>query len=447
MGRILVVDDERAMRQMLSILLRQSGHEVVECGDGIEAFNRIKDGGYDLVITDLRLPGADGLEVLKVARRFMPVAQVILITAYATTENAIEAMKLGAYDYILKPFKVEEMKILTEKALEKCRLVSENMRLRESLMQQYRLENIVGKSRAIRDIFELVRKVAVTKASVLVLGESGTGKELVARAVHGKSQRSDKPFVVVNCSAIPETLMESELFGYKKGSFTGANADKKGLLEVADGGTLFLDEIADVPLAIQVKLLRVLQDKTFRPVGGLSDVTVDVRVIAATNRNIEQDMASGRFREDLYYRLRVIQIDIPPLRKRSEDIPLIAEHFLRKYASEQGKDIPGYSTEAMAMLTGFSYRGNVRQLSNIVERAVTLTESGGWIEVKAVIGQDVVSAPGRVDFDAEVAEFEKKLIRDALVRTRGDRQAAADLLKLSMRSLRYRLDKYEIDMG
>jgi two-component system response regulator PilR (NtrC family) len=443
MARILLVEDEKGMRQFLAIMLRQAGHEAVDSADGIDALNKIKDGGFDLVITDLRLPGVDGIEVLRTARRFMPDVQVIMITAYATTENAIEAMKLGAYDYIIKPFKVDEMKLQVEKALEKGRLISENARLRETLKKRYSLESIIGKSKFMRDIFEMIERVAVTKANILILGESGTGKELVAKAVHGLSSRIDKPFVVVNCSAIPETLMESELFGHRKGSFTGAVSDKSGLFEIADGGTIFLDEIAEVPLQIQVKLLRVLQDRTFRRVGGLSDITVDVRIVAATNRNLEAEMRAGRFREDLYYRLKVIQVKLPPLRDRREDIPILADHFLRVFSAEQNKKLDGFTPEAMKALLGFHYSGNVRQLENIIERAVTLTDSRK-IDYSALAGQDSEEAASTVNFDSEVSHFESELLRKALAKSGGDGKKAAEFLNMTTRSFRYYLTKHKM---
>jgi two-component system response regulator PilR (NtrC family) len=444
MGRILIVEDESGMRGMLSIMLKGEGHEVVTCNDGVQGIERVKDGGLDLIITDLKMPGADGIEVLKVAKRFLPAAQVIVVTAFGTTENAVEAMKLGAYDYIQKPFKVSEIKVRVEKALEKGRLLTENLALKENQRRQYRLENIIGKSRAIRDLFKLIEKVAPTMANVLILGESGTGKELVARAVHGRSRRFDGPFVVVNCSAIPEALFESELFGHVKGAFTGAVADKKGLFEVAHGGTIFFDEVADVPIPIQVKLLRVIQDRTFRNVGGIKDITVDVRIVAATNRSLEEEVATGRFREDLYYRVKVVTIELPPLRDRVEDIPILAMHFLNRLALEQGKKITGFSPEAMRALETFHYKGNVRQLENMVERAVTLTE-GGLIEAQAVNTSVEEETREGIDFDREVARFERKLILRALEQAGGDRQKAAGLLGLTMRSLRYRLAKYRLD--
>ncbi|MBI5528078.1 MAG: sigma-54-dependent Fis family transcriptional regulator [Deltaproteobacteria bacterium] len=444
MGRILIVEDESGMRGMLSIMLKGEGHNVETCNDGVQGIERVKDGDLDLVITDLKMPGADGIEVLKVAKRFLPAAQVIVATAFGTTENAVEAMKLGAYDYIQKPFKVSEIKVRVEKALEKGRLLTENIALKENQRRQYRLENIIGKSRVIRDLFQLIEKVAPTMANVLILGESGTGKELVARAVHGRSKRFDNPFVVVNCSAIPETLFESELFGHVKGAFTGAVVDKKGLFEVAHGGTIFFDEVADVPIPIQVKLLRVIQDRTFRNVGGIKDITVDVRIVAATNRNLEDEVSAGRFREDLYYRVKVVTIELPPLRDRAEDIPVLATHFLNRLALEQGKKITGFTAEAMRALETFHFKGNVRQLENMVERAVTLTE-GGLIELQSVNTSVDAETREGIDFDREVARFERRLILRALEQAGGDRQRAAELLGLTMRSLRYRLAKYRLD--
>ena len=375
-ARILVVDDERSMQEFLEICFRGQGYDVATAGDVDTALALIDADDYDVVLSDLQMSGRSGLDLLHAVRETSPETAVILITAFATTETAIAAMKEGAYDYVTKPFKVDELRLVVEKALEKKLLSRENRRLRSELQSQLRQRDLIGTSAAMHRVYELVSQVAETRTNVLISGESGTGKELVARAIHARSDRRDRPFVAINCGAIPENLLESELFGHVKGAFTGAVSGKEGLFETADGGTLLLDEVGELPASLQVKLLRVLQERTIRRVGGTSDRRVDVRILAATNRRLEQEVAGGRFREDLYYRLNVIQIALPPLRERREDIPLLVQHFVEKYARELGKPIRGVGAAAAERLLAYPYPGNVRELENAIERAVALSRDG-----------------------------------------------------------------------
>jgi two-component system response regulator PilR (NtrC family) len=452
-ARILVVDDERSMREFLEILFRREGYDVVTAGDVDGALTAVESDDYDIVITDIQMPDRSGLELLHAVREVAPETAVIMITAFATTETAIQAMKEGAYDYITKPFKVDEIRVVVEKALEKQLLATENRRLRSELRTQRRYRSLIGNGAAMQRIYELIGQVAETKTSVLISGASGTGKELVARAIHESSDRQDKPFVAVNCGAIPENLLESELFGHVKGAFTGAMQNKSGLFETADGGTLFLDEVGELPLSLQVKLLRAIQEKRIRRVGGTSDRGVDVRILSATNRCLEDDIASGRFREDLYYRLTVIQIALPPLCERMDDLPLLVQYFLEKYSAELGKPVNEISDEALAVLQGYHYPGNVRELENAIERAVALAR-GPRIECESLpstlVRPPEASAPSRippegVELEALVSDYERGLIREALMRTGGVKKHAAHLLGVSFRSLRYRLEKLGLD--
>ena len=379
MHTILVVDSERSMREFLSIMLERDGYSVVTKDNGSDAIEFIKGHDLDLIIADIGMPKITGIDILRESVALHPKTPVIMITAFASTEVAIEAMKLGAYDYITKPFNVDETKIIIKNAIEKKRQLDENISLKEELKGRYQFSNIVGKSDKIQKVFELIMKVANSKSSVLITGESGTGKELVARAIHYNGDRKDKPFVSISCGAIPETLLESELFGHQKGAFTVDDSDKKGLFEIADGGTFFLDEVSEAPLSIQAKLLRVLQEKEFKRVGGVKDIKVDVRVIAATNKNLRELIAEGKFREDLYYRLNVIPVELPPLRERKEDIQLLANHFIGKYNVINKKDIKGIEPKAMEIIERYKWRGNVRELENVIERAVTL-EIGNVIQ-------------------------------------------------------------------
>jgi len=453
-GRILIVDDEASVRDWLAIYLKRQGHSHTTAESGQEALALLATEEFDLVVTDLKMPQVGGLEVLHAARERWPATQVVIMTAFATPETAIEAMKAGAYDYLTKPFKIDELSLVINRALEKRALIRDNTALREQLVGQYRFENLVGKSPAMRKVFELAQRVAATRSTVLITGESGTGKELVARALHNSSSRAQDPFVAINCGAIPENLLEAELFGHVRGAFTGAVSDSKGMFLSAQGGTLVLDEVGELPLSLQVKLLRALQERTIRPVGGTRDRNIDVRVIAITNRELEREIDAGTFRQDLYYRLNVIRIQVPPLRERTGDIPLLVHHFVRKYALEHGKRIEGVEPAAMKSLLGYPFPGNVRQLENLVERAVALAPdviltsehlappSSGTPGARSVAEEIPVEG---VSLDAVVAVVERRYIRRALEMTGGVRKEAAKLLGISFRSLRYRLDKLGIE--
>jgi two-component system response regulator PilR (NtrC family) len=451
--RVLVVDDERSMQEFLEIFFRREGHEVVTAGDVDSALVALESDDFDLVISDIQMPGRSGLELLREGRQIAPDAVFVMITAYASTETAIQAMREGAYDYVSKPFKVDEIRLTVEKALEKKLLRTENQRLKSELRHRRRDRSIVGNSDAIQRVFELVDQVAETKTNVLIYGESGTGKELVARAIHDRSQRSDAPFVAINCGAIPENLLESELFGHVKGSFTGAVQNKAGLFEAASRGTLFLDEIGELTPALQVKLLRAIQEKRIRRVGGTKDEPVDVRIVAATNQNLEQAVAAGHFREDLYYRLNVIQVTLPPLRERVDDIPLLVMHFVEKYARELDRDVEGMSDAALERLCDYPFPGNVRELENVVERAVALTRSE-TIGIEA-LPPNVLRPPQAppvsrigadgVDLEGLMASYEKGLLTEALEKAGGVKKRAAALLGISFRSFRYRLEKLRLE--
>ncbi len=452
-ARILVVDDERSMREFLEIFFRREGYGVSTASDVDGALVSLENDEIDLVITDMQMPGKTGLDLLNSAREISPETLVIVITAFASTDSAIAAMKEGAYDYITKPFKVDEIRLVVEKALEKKLLANENRRLRTELRSQVKNRNIIGNSELMQRVFELVRQVADTKSNVLISGESGTGKELVARAIHDQSERHARAFVALNCGAIPENLLESELFGHVKGSFTGAIQNKEGLFEAAGSGTLFLDEVGELSPALQVKLLRAIQEKTIRRVGGTSDRQVDVRIVSATNRRVEEEVAAGRFREDLYYRLNVIQIPLPPLRDRNEDIPLLLRHFVEKFAEELGMQIDSVSDDVKQKLMEYTYPGNVRELENIVERAVALSRDGK-IELDAlpptVLDMVPVSGvpripPEGVKLEALLGDYERCLLGEALRSAGGVKKQAAKLLGISFRSFRYRLEKLGLD--
>ena len=457
-GRVLVVDDEVGMREFLSVCLRRAGHQITAAKSGADALRMLSEdeAGFDVVITDLTMPGVPGMEVLRHACSLPSPPQVIMVTAYATTDTAVEAMKIGAYDYLIKPFKVDEIQVVVRRALERRQLSSENRRLREELKGVHTLDRMVGRSEAMQKVFELVRRVAATRTNVLIRGESGTGKELVARALHNLSDRAEGPFVPVNCGAIPEQLMESELFGHVKGAFTGAASDRRGMFEVAAGGTLFLDEVGELDPATQVKLLRVLQERTIRPVGGNAEVPVDCRVVAATNRDLEAAVETGEFRSDLYFRLDVVRIVLPPLRHRSEDVPLLVERFFDKFNREMKRNLDGISPEALDWLLAYDYPGNVRELENLIERAVAL-ESTAMLgsthfperrRPVVEVGQVGREFPeGGVDLDAALADLERSLILAALAHAGGVRKRAAKLLNVSFRSLRYRLQKLGIEVG
>ncbi|MBH0200898.1 MAG: sigma-54-dependent Fis family transcriptional regulator [Nitrospira sp.] len=459
MEKILVVDDEQSLREVLSIMLKRAGYAVTSAMDGEEAIELLNKEIFDLVITDLRMPKIDGMEVLKAVKSASPGTVVLIITAFASADSAVEAMKQGAYDYLTKPFQVDEVQLIIRNALEKRRLTTENMLLKRQMASQSSFSQLVGQSEAMQKVFDVVRKVADSKSNVLICGESGTGKELVARAIHYNSARSVRPFVAVNCSAVPETLLESELFGHMKGSFTGAISNKAGLFEIADGGTIFLDEIGDTTPTIQVKLLRVIQEREFRRVGGNQDVKVDVRIVAATNKDLEKAVADGSFREDLYYRLDVISIRLPPLRMRAGDIPLLVTHFLERFSKESGKPKPEISQEAMHVLLGHEWRGNVRELENLIERVVAFSteapvtdaEVHGWLHRPATQSQNPAMpldlTDEGLDLEGLINGIEKDLLLKALERSKWVKKKAARMLRLNTRSFRYRLEKYAIKGG
>jgi len=453
MATVLIVDDEQTIREFLGILLKKEGHHVVVAETIAQAQAMLKDREFDLVVTDLRLGDGSGMDLLKFIKQSRPETQVVMITAFATMENAIEAMKLGAYDYQLKPFKLTEIRLVISKALEKTALIKENRALKKQLSTRSSCDALLGKSPAMSQVFTLIEKVAKNKTNILVCGESGTGKELVARAIHNLSDRAQKAFVAVNCGAIPETLVESEFFGYKRGAFTGAATDREGLFEAAQGGTLFLDEIGELPQSMQVKLLRALQERVIKRLGDAESISVDVRVIAATNRDLEAEVKNSRFREDLFYRLNVIQIRLPPLRERREDIPILIEHLVQKLGKEQTKELKGFSPEAMKILLDYRFPGNVRELENILERAVALAE--GPVMGTTVLPHSLTSETSidteRISLPSEGFSLEKtldaieyKLLCEALERTGGKKKRAAEVLGLTFRSMRYRLQKHKL---
>ena len=453
--RILVVDDERSMRDLLSITLEKEGYDVLTAAGGQPAIEALHRESVDVVITDLRMPKVDGLQVLRVAKEISPDTAVIVITAMASTETAVEAMKLGAYDYITKPFKLDEVNLIVRNALERKRLRDENLYLRRQLETQHRFENIIGKSALIAEVFDTIRKIADSPSTAMVTGESGTGKELVARAIHFNSFRRDKPFVSVNCGAIPEGLMESELFGHVRGAFTGAVSNKVGLFSAAEAGTLFLDEITEIPALLQVKLLRAIQTREIRRVGDTKDIKTDVRLIAASNRDLEEAVQEGILREDLFYRLNVIPIQLPPLRERREDIPLLVAHFLQKFSKELGKDVRGVTPEALALLERYRWPGNIRELENVLERAIVLGagEILGVDSLPASVrhtgperrGTGVLEIPDEgLDLEATLDTIESRYLQRALDRTGGVQTKAAELLKMTFRQFRYKLQKHHM---
>ena len=462
MGNILVCDDERSICEMLEIALRRDGYKIETVNGGDAAKKKLEGAIFDVIVTDIKMPKTDGIEVLRYAHQMSPETAVILMTAVDDYEAAVQAVKAGgAADYIRKsPALVDEIRLAIKRALDKLSLSRQNFAFKRDAATRNSLDNIVGASPAIEKLKQTIRTVASTQSTILVYGESGTGKELVARAVHVCSPRAAEPFVSINCGAFPETLLESELFGYVKGAFTGANQNKRGLFEVAHEGTIFLDEISEMSLTMQVKLLRVLQERCVRPVGGADEIAIDVRVIAATNRDLDKSVAENTFREDLYYRLNVIPVTVPPLRDRREDLPLLANHFLKKYASAAGRKIARVNPASLESLCGYDWPGNVRQLENTIERAVAL-ETGEELRVElpvekskaraAAAGVGVGGAissgsvlPDGVDMEKYVADIERSLLQSALTQSNGVQTRAADLLKISYRSFRHLMKKYDL---
>ena len=452
---ILVVDDELSMRELLEVMLSKEGYQVSCADTGRNAISLIEKTDFDLLLCDIRLGDMTGIEVLKALRNQNKDTVVIMISAYATTEAAVEAMNEGAYDFVPKPFDNEELKQTINNALKIKTLDHEKKILDDELKRTLYFGKIVGKSPAMRNIYKLIQQVAKTKTNILITGESGTGKELIAKAIHEESARKDKPFVVVNCGGIPETLMESELFGHKKGAFTGATQDKKGLFETADKGTIFLDEIGELGLPIQVKLLRAVQERVFKPVGSNEDVSVDIRIISATNKKLEEEVIAGNFREDLFYRLNVIEIKVPPLRERKGDLRVLAQHFLEKYSTEMGKEVSKLSSYAIDLLNKYDFPGNIRELENLMERSVALSSTNiilpdslalslhkrRWIEGVKSRRFDLDEVRNGVSLDAILEEIEKAYLEKALECTNGRKQEAADLLGISFRTFRYRMGK------
>ncbi len=448
LAQILLVDDEPNNRDALSLLLTGAGYQVDAVGTGEEAIQILQQTPYAIVVTDLFLPGVSGIDILKKVKSEAPYTNVILITGNASAETAVEAMKEGAFDYITKPVDFEKLKILVAKAMEKSRLVAENLYLRQQLRGKYRFDNIIGHSPAMQQVFTRLEKIVHTDSTILILGESGTGKELVAKAIHFNGSRRNQPFIAINCGAIPSELLESELFGHVRGAFTGAVADKPGKFELANGGTVFLDEIGTMPAPLQMKLLRVLQEQEIERVGGSRRIKLDVRVISATNADLEKDVREGRFREDLYYRLNVIPIQLPPLRERREDIPLLVRHFLQKTCREMGRPLMSVTPKAMQALENHDWPGNVRELENVIERTVALTD-GEQIDhpdlPQAIAGKasldPATDTPSLrlpdagIDMPAFIADIERRLIRDALERADGIKARAAALLGINRTTL------------
>ena len=453
MANILIVDDEQSYRQLLSLVFEGEGHKIRTAKNGKEAVKLLDDEATDIVISDVRMPDMDGIALLRTAREIFPDVGVILMTAFATVDTAREAFILGADDFIQKPFDVEELKLIVKKTLEKQALVNENRAFKRAQREKGSIKNIVGNSDKMQAIFQMIETVSEVHSTVLVSGESGTGKELVARAIHDLSPRAEKPFISINCGAFTETLLESELFGYVKGAFTGANTDRKGLFEAANEGTIFLDEIGEMSTAMQVKLLRVLQEKKVRPVGAHEESQIDARVIAATNRDLKAMTEEGSFREDLYYRISVIPISLPPLRERKEDIPDLAEHFVKKFCTQTGREL-AISSKTVQMLESYAWHGNVRELEHTIERAVAL-EPENEIQPERLPDHITNYNPARIEaeFDlpdeginlqSHLGSLEKTYVVEALRRTSGNQTKAAELLEMPVRSLRHLLDKHNI---
>ena len=436
-ARILIVDDEKAIRDSLQIVLSEEGFEAEVVTDGLEALHKIEEGGYDLVITDLKMPRLNGMELLEKSSKISPDTFFIIMTAYASVDTAINALRNGAYDYLIKPVEFDDLIIRVKRLLDYKKLSVENIFLRQRISPAKDFHNIIGKSKPMKKIFDVITQVAPTNSNILISGKSGTGKELVAKAIHFNSLRKDKIFLPINCGAISENLIESELFGHRKGSFTGAVSDKDGLFKVADGGTLFLDEIADLPLTLQVKLLRAIEDREFLPVGGTKAVKTNVRIIAASNQDIYEKTKIGEFREDLYYRLNVVEIKLPSLNERKEDIPLLVNHFIEKYCNEMGKPILGVNNEAMRKLISYDWRGGVRELENIIERAVIFAK-GDKICIddltENVIGSDENSEMPEALKEA-VQAFERTHILNIIKKYNNDKEAVSSALNIGLSSL------------
>ncbi len=459
--KILVAEDELSMRELLDFMLSREGYRTSIAESGKKAIAMVERESYDLLLCDIRLGDLSGLDVLRSCKQHSPNTVVIMVSAYATTETAVEAMNAGAYDYVPKPFNKDELLETVAKALKLRTIEQEKELLEGELKKSLHFGLIVGSSPPMQHIYKMIQQVARTKTNVLITGESGTGKELIARAIHQESDRRDHPFVAINCGGIPETLMESELFGHKKGSFTGANQEKRGLFQEAHKGTIFLDEIGDLSFPIQVKLLRAVQEKSIRPVGSTEDIAVDIRIISATNKQLEKEVIAGKFREDLFYRLNVIEIKVPPLRERKQDLRALAQHFLEKYSREMGKEIAKFSSYALDMLQKYDFPGNIRELENLLERSVALSTTNiilpdslalavhkrRWIEGVKDRRYDLDEVHKGVCLDAILEEIERAYLKKALECSNGSKSRAAELLGVSFRSLRYRLEKLNLEQS
>ena len=456
--RVLVVDDERSMRELLTIVLKRDGHDVLVAEDGARAIELLKKQRVDILITDIRMPQVSGVDVLREAKRIDPEIISIVMTAFASTDTAVEALRLGAADYVHKsPSAANELRLRVRKELERKQLQRENVMLKRALQTTHRFSNIIGSSEAMLSVFQLIETIAQTSSTVLITGESGTGKELAARAIHFNSPRKERPFVALNCGALSETLLDSELFGHMRGAFTGADSNKKGLIEVAEKGSIFLDEIGEMTPLVQVKLLRVLQERKYRRLGGTEEVDADIRVIAATNRDLAKMVAAGEFREDLFYRINVIPIRLPALRERTDDVPLLAEHFVNRFATQMGKQITGISGAALACLKAYAWPGNIRELENAIERAVALERTPSILveslpeQLRGATSPSSAGAPqperfpdAGFDLEQHVQHIEREYIAEALRRAGGVKVKAAELLGMSFRSFRYYMKKYDL---
>lgn len=446
---ILVVDDESAQRQILSGHLKQKGFSILEAASGEDAYKIVNDKLVDIIITDFKMPGLSGLDLLKKVKVNNPEVAIVIVTAFGTIEMAVQAMKEGAYDYLTKPVDLDELDLLIKRIVERQQLLSENRFLKEQLVDKYKLSGIVADSKKMEDVLNVAVRVADSKASVLIRGESGTGKEILAKAIHFASPRSEKPFIAVSCAALNENLLESELFGHEKGAFTGADKQRRGRFELANEGTLFLDEIGDLPISTQIKLLRVLQEEQFERVGGSQTITVDVRIIAATNRDIEKLISEGKFREDLFYRINVVKIEIPPLYERKEDIPPLIDFFIDKFIKDTNKKKAEFSKEALNVLMKYNYPGNIRELENIVHHSIVLSRNEIIstddlpIGIKSLTSEENMSSPSYpLTLPEQVESLEKKLVMEALQKTNKNQSKAAKLLGISERNLRYKLEKW-----
>ncbi len=454
MARILIVEDDLNTLSGLVEILKDEGHEVVGVESGRRALRSLERDQFDIMLTDLRMPDIDGLSLYEKSIRFNTDMKTIVMTAYSSVKEAVEAMKKGVYEYLTKPLNLDELFLTIRKAVQEKQILEENIQLRDQIKKSYRFENIIGNSKGIREIYRIISKVAQTQSTVLIRGESGVGKELVARAIHYNSPRAHKPLVEISCASLPETLLESELFGYEKGAFTGAVSQKKGRLEMADQGTIFLDEIGDITESVQTKLLRVLQEKELTHLGGTKSIKVDVRVIAATNRNLEKGLQEGKFREDLYYRLNVIPVFIPPLRERKEDIPLLIEHFVKKFCQENNKPLMKFSEKALELCMSYDWPGNVRELENAVENAVVLGE--GNVILPDFLPLNIYSLQNRSmakefldnfkgeSYRKKIEFAERLVIREAIEKADGNKSIAAKNLKISLRTMRYKIKKYNL---